>query len=145
MFWYETLSPSQVYPNLDSLLNDLPEVRTNECIIFLMNGDSGFGSQMTLLSQTGLYLKSINPHIHCLGHFSRNTGSFKYHDASQVNSFFLYFQYRKCITENVRCHFVQGQLLSNDKFPFIVPQDTDGLNVDAIDVNSRHSSYFRAM
>jgi hypothetical protein len=38
---------------------------------------------------------------------------------------------------------VQGQLLSNDKFPFIVPQDTDGLNVDAIDVNSRHSSYFR--
>ena len=34
-------------------------------------------------------------------------------------------------------------VLSDDKYPFIIPQSIDGLNVDDIEINRQHSNYFK--
>jgi hypothetical protein len=145
MLWYENIKYTSVYRNIDDLLNNNPKLYTDECIVFCINCGSGFGSQLTLLTQHGLYLKKINPKLHCLGHFSINNRNFKYHVDNYNNSFFLYFKYLKDITENVKCYFVNTStdVLRDDQFPFIQSQHTDGLNVDDIDINKQHSSYFK--
>ena len=144
MLWYENIKPDFVYPNISILLNNNPNIFTDECIVFCINGDSGFGSQLTLLTQYSLYLKKLNTKIHCLGHFSKNLNNFKYHDTNYNNSFFLYFKYLKNINENTKYYFVTvTDVLSNDKFPFIIPQSIDGLNVDDIEINKQHSNNFK--
>jgi hypothetical protein len=144
MLWYENIKPDFVYPNISSMLNNNSNIFTDECIIFFINGDTGFGSQLTLLTQYSLYLKKINTKIHCLGHFSKNLNNFKYHDTNYNNSFFLYFKYLKNISENIKYYFVNETLvLSDDKYPFIIPQSIDGLNVDDIEINKQHSNYFK--
>jgi hypothetical protein len=145
MLWYENIKQTKIYQDLSLLINDNPNLYSEECIIFCVNGDSGFGSQLTLLTQYGLYLKKINPNIHCLGHFSINNNNFKYHDINYNNSFFLYFKYLKNITENIKYYFVNAStnVLSDDKYPFIRIQSIDGLNVDDIEINRQHSNYFK--
>jgi hypothetical protein len=86
MLWYENINKEQeqIYPNLQILINENLNLYSDECIVFCINGGSGFGSQLTLLTQYGLYLQKINPKIHCLGHFSINNHSFKYHDMTLI-------------------------------------------------------------
>lgn len=149
MLWYENIKPTNTYSDVLQLLNENSEIYTEECIIFFINSDSGFGSQLTLLTHVGLYLKKINSNIHCLGHFSNNTNNFKYHDTSYNNSFFLYFKYLKNINENIKCYFVNihNDLFRNvptsDVYSFISAQNIDGLNVDDIKINKDHSNYFK--
>jgi hypothetical protein len=145
MLWYENIKTDYVYSDLSNLLHKNPNLYTDECIIFCINGDTGFGSQLTLLSQYSLYLRKINPKIHCLGHFSNNSSNFKYHDTNYNNSFFLYFRYLKNVNENIKYYFVNTStiVLSNEQYPFIIPQSIDGLNVDDIEINKQHSNYFK--
>jgi len=145
MLWYENIKQEQIYANLGNLLNENPNLYTDECIVFCVNCDTGFGSQLTLITQYGLYLEKINPKIHCLGHFSNNSCNFKYHDTSYNNSFFLYFKYLKTINENIKYYFVNlsSYVLSDNEYPFIQPQSIDGLNVDDIEINKCHSNYFK--
>ena len=89
MLWYENIKPTFVYSNLSQLLQSNPSILREECIVFLINCSSGFGSQLTLFTQYSLCLKRrINKNIHCLGHFSTNNLNFKYHDTNYNNSFF---------------------------------------------------------
>jgi len=145
MLWYENIKKEYIHSNLSILLHKNPNLYTEECIIFCVNCDSGFGSQLTLLSQYSLYLKKINPKIHCLGHFSINCDNFKYHETNYNNSFFLYFKYLKNINENIKYYFVNTStnVLSDEQYPFIIPQSIDGLNVDDIEINKQHSNYFK--
>lgn len=143
MLWYENIKPTHVHYDLSMLLSENPDICKDECIIFLINGNSGFGSQLTILTQNGLFLKKINPKIHCLGHFSMNSDEFKYHEDTYHNSFFLYFKYLQNVNENIKCYFLKAHLLDKHKSPFIEPQTIDGLNVDNIEINKRHSTYFK--
>jgi hypothetical protein len=113
----------------------------DESIVFLVNGNSGFGSQLTLLVQISLYLKRINPKIHCLGHFGINLEHFKYHDPCLNNSFFLYFSYLKPISDNIRIYF--SNVHNHDPYPFIQPQTIEGCNVDDIEINKLYSDHFK--
>lgn len=145
MLWYENIKQEIVYNDIQVMLRSNPSLYQEECIVFVVNHNSGFGSQLTLLTQYGLYLKNINKNIHCLGHFSNNIDNFKYHDTNYNNSFFLYFKYLKNISNNIKYYFVDTSksLLSNNLFPFIQPQTIDGLNVDNIEINKIHSNYFK--
>ena len=143
MLWYENIKPTYIYYDLHVLLSENPDICKDECIIFLINGNSGFGSQLTILTQNGLFLNKINPKIHCLGHFSANSDEFKYHEDGYDNSFFLYFNYLKKVNEKIKCYFLKSYVLDKDKCPFIEPQSIHGLNVDDIEINKRHSTYFK--
>jgi hypothetical protein len=140
MKWYENIPASNIYTKIDDLLNDNINLFYEEAIVFLVNTNTGFGSQLTLLIQNALYLKTINNNLHCLGHFSQNGENFKYHDDSVNNSFFLYFKYLKPIPENTKYYFVSVDLIC-DKYPFVYPHLFDVVNVDDIAIN-RHYSYF---
>jgi hypothetical protein len=74
-------------------LNELTQfINTNDdIIIHFINGDSGFGSQLTIFMQCLYYFYEKYPNIICLPSFSKNTTSFKYHDCRFNNSFFFYF------------------------------------------------------
>lgn len=141
--WYENIKPEKIFSNLSILLDENKNLYTDECIIFILNSNSGFGSQLTIITQNGLYLKKVNPNIHCLGHFSNNLPNFKYHDNNYNNSFFLYFKYLKNINEDIKYYFVHASVLEPHEFPFIIPQSIDGLNVDDIEINMQHSKYFK--
>ena len=92
MLWYENIKPlnnsTKIYSDISILLNENQNLYTEECIVFFINTNTGFGSQLTLLLQNSLYLNKINPKIHSLGHFSINADNFKYHDDNYNNSFF---------------------------------------------------------
>lgn len=143
--WYENIKPNTIYPNLESLFYHNINLNSEEAIVFYINSESGFGSQITLLIQFSLYLQKINPKIHCLGHFSENNNNFKYHDTTYNNSFFLYFRYLKYIKEDVNIYFVSLSLtvLRPDQFPFIEPQTIEGSNVDSIPTNKIYSDFFK--
>jgi len=47
---------------------------------------------LTVYIQNVAYLRSLNPRLTILPHFSCNSNNFKYHDTSYNNSFFLYFK-----------------------------------------------------
>lgn len=142
MLWYENIKPTIVYDNVQTLLSENPDLHNKESIVFCVNENSGLGSQLTLLTQNGLYFNSINPKIHCLGCFCVNEDNFKYHDESYNNSFFLYFKYNKQIDTRVKYYFVLNRHDAT-LYPFIRPQDTDGLNVDCIDINRNYSDFFK--
>ena len=142
MLWYENLTSTIVYENIESLLEHNPNISHDEAIIFLVNGNSGFGSQLTVLVQNSLYLKSINPKLHCLCHFGINNTNFKYHETDLNNSFFLYFSYLKPISDDMKYYFVNMNYLIHE-YPFIQPQIVEGNNVDDIEINKLYSDYFK--
>ena len=141
MCWFYNIQKENVYNNISDLLAYNPSLYTDESIVFCVNTDSGFGSQLTLLVQLGLYLESINDKIHTLGHFSVNSSAFKYHDSDKNNSFFMYFDYNKEIKINVKYYFVLLNGVIN--YPFIEPQSVNGLNVDNIEINKKYSNFFK--
>jgi hypothetical protein len=140
MEWYENIKPTTIYSDINTLLEHNKNLYSEEAIIFLINSNSGFGSQLTIIVQNSLYLKKLNPKLHCLGHFSINHSSFKYHEISYNNSFFLYFKYVNNINENIKYYFVNLNVI---EYPFIVPQFINGLNVDNIQINKEYSDYFK--
>ena len=143
MLWYENIKPTNVYENIGLLLQQNPDLYTKESIVFCVNGNSGFGSQLTVLVQNALYLQSINQSIHCLGCFCINNENFKYHDEKNDNSFFMYFKYLKQLEdENIKHYFVRAELINN--YPFIEPQSKEGLNVDCIEINKTFSCFFKS-
>lgn len=141
MIWYENIQPNIVYNDVYNLLRFNPNLSSEEAIIFFINNNNGFGSNLTILVQNSLYFKNINPKLHCLGHFSINACNFKYHEYSHKNSFFLYFNYLKNIPENTKYYFVMSDFLNN--FPFIEPQNINGLSIDNKKINYLYSSYFK--
>jgi hypothetical protein len=104
--WYENTTVNNCYESLDILINN-HDLKTKNAIIFLVNNDNGFGSNLTVLIQNMLYLKSINNNLHVLGHFSINGHNFKYHDSTVNNSFFYYFKYLKEIENNIEIYYVK--------------------------------------
>ena len=142
--WYENVKPDVIYNNVHELINSNPNVKEEECVVFFINGDSGFGSQLTLLTYYGIFLMNLNNNIHCLGHFSVNNSNFKYHDDNKINSFFMYFRYLKSIPDNLNCYFVKlSTVLIETGISFILPQSVEGLNVDDIENNKIHANYFK--
>ena len=141
MLWYENIKPDIVENDIQSLIRKNPNLNTEEAIIFFINNDNGFGSNLTLIVQNSLFMKNINSKLHCLGHFSVNGCNFKYHEPSYNNSFFLYFNYLKNIPENTKYYFVKLDYLGF--FPFIMSQSINNSNVDDIEVNRVYSSYFK--
>lgn len=142
MLWYENLPKTIVYENIESMLEHNPNILHDEAIIFLVNGNSGFGSQLTVLIQNNFHLKHMNPKLHCLGHFSVNATNFKYHEPDLNNSFFLYFSYLKPIDEGIKYYFVNMNYLYYTQ-SFIQPQSIEGKNVDDIEINKRYSEHFK--
>lgn len=142
MLWYENIQPTVIYDNIDSLLQDNPDLYKNESVVFCVNGDSGFGSQLSLLVQVGLYLQSINPNIHCLGCFCINGNNFKYHDETKTNSFFSYFRYIKHIDTRSKQYFVKT-INVIDRYPFIQSPTIDGCCVNDIKINKQYFTFFR--
>ena len=138
--WYINIKPTNIYANIDTLLSNNLSLYKEEAIIFLINIGSGFGSNLTVIVQNSLYLKSINPKLHCLGHFSINGVNFKYHESSYNNSFFLYFKYIHNIPINTKYYFVNLHLLNTS---FIIPQSIINKNVDDIPINKIYSNYFK--
>ena len=143
MLWYENVKPTFIYNNVLELQNRNPNLKTEEAIIFLVNFDNGFGSNLTVIVQNSLYFKTINPKLHCLGHFSENGLNFKYHDTAYSNSFFQYFKYLKDIPFDTKCYFLKMNLLPDHIYPFIRSQSVNGLNVDNITINKLYSDHFK--
>ena len=141
MLWYENIKPTTIYNNIETLLVNNKNLYSEEAIIFLINFDNGFGSNLTVSVQNSLYLKNINTNLHVLCHFSINGNNFKYHDISLNNSFFLYFTYLYNIPEKTKYYFVKLNVLNN--YEFIKPQSINGLNVDNIEINKKYSDYFK--
>ena len=58
MLWYENISYRnyKVYNDIPVLLNEHPELNHTEAIIFLLNHDNGFGSNLTTIIQFSYYL-----------------------------------------------------------------------------------------
>ena len=143
MLWYENISyrDYNVYNDIPALLNEHPELNHTEAIIFLVNHDNGFGSNLTTIIQFSNYLKQINNCLHCLGYFYENGYNFKYHDINYNNSFFLYFKYLKEIPENIPYYFLS--MANNQNIPFIIPQRIDDLNVNNIPINALFADHFK--
>jgi hypothetical protein len=143
--WYENIEVNKtIYYNIDNLLNENPNIYKEESIIFCLNSNSGFGSQLSLLLQTGLYFQTINHNIHCLGHFNKNYDNFKYHDKSCINSFFLYFKYLKNISENINYYFIDiSSVINENKFKFIQPISIEGSKLDDIPINKMYFDFFK--
>jgi len=142
MCWYENINIDQpVYQSVNELLTNNSSLLEEESIIYLINYDSGFGSNLVTLVQNSLYLNQINKKIHCLGYFSKNGNSFKYHDISYNNSFFLYFTYLNTIPENTKYYFVNSGV--NPNLEYVKDQHVNGLNVNDIQINQDLSDHFK--
>jgi hypothetical protein len=132
-----------IYPSVQELIKAQPQLTTKKnAIIYLVNWGFGFGSALTVFMQNAQYLKSVNPDIHCLPHFSENSNHFKYHDESKHNSFFLYFRYHTILDLNQHEVFMARSTLLND-FPFF----TSAFNMITIpdSVENRYTSWFHSM
>lgn len=72
---------SRVYDSIAELLSNHPNIHADtNVIVHVVNGNSGFGSQLTLFMQTLRYFFEHHPNILVLPHFSQNTENFKYHE-----------------------------------------------------------------
>jgi len=96
-------------------------IKTDDNIIInIVNGGSGFGSQLTLIMQYISYFNELNNKIICLPQFNNNIGGFKYHDNNYNNSFFIYFKKKDIHNlKNYKKYFVLADLINN--YPFFTP------------------------
>jgi len=108
--WYENVDKSgqTVYPHIRALLESNQELyHEKNAIIFFVNSDTGFGSQMMMFVQYLYFVqKRINAKLHCLPYFGQNILNFQYHEESLYNSFFLYFRYFPEIQPDAKIYFV---------------------------------------
>jgi hypothetical protein len=113
---------NKIYGNPEELKTELEQLYGNgddKIIINIINGDSGFGSQITIFMQHMHYFNSFNSKIICLPHFSNNSLNFKYHVKTLNNSFFVYFKRNNDIINlnEYKIYFLQGGLINN--YPFV--------------------------
>ena len=87
------IDESKIYNNIPEFLQNVDIANKDNCIIYLLNWGCGMGSTLSVFAQNSYYLRSINPKIHVIPSFCKNTITFKYHDVSLNNSFFKYFKY----------------------------------------------------
>lgn len=74
---------------------------TGKNIIYFINSNTGFGSQITLYLYKSYYInKYINDSIIILPLWINNGTNFKYHEKNIENSFYLYFKNKKEINYN---------------------------------------------
>jgi hypothetical protein len=122
---YENIAINDtVYENVENLINTNSNIKTdNNIIINIINGGSGFGSQLTIFMQILHYLKEVNPNIICLPHFSINISGFKYHENGYNNSFFLYYKRKIDVTnlENYKIYFANASVLNTPFFEAGIP------------------------
>jgi len=123
---YENLSKNghRIYNHIFELLNENPFLKSDtQTTIYFINRCSGFGSQLTLFIQNAIFVNlQVNPNIVCLPCFCQNNRSFKYHEETFNNSFFLYFKHLKHVSKNNKVFFVMiNQLMEYPFFEFIVP------------------------
>ena len=115
---YENVKINNEITDLSTVMNINNIDKVDNIIIHIVNGYSGFGSQLTLFMHMQSYINNINKNIICLPHFSLNSQNFKYHDDNYNNSFFIYFK-RKIDIENLqnyKQYFVNTKVLDN--YPF---------------------------
>ena len=86
----ENIKIGHLYDNIHDLINNNDIKNNKNIIIFLENWRCGFGSSLTIYLENVFIIKNINPDIIIIPHFSNNTNEFKYHDVTEINSFFSY-------------------------------------------------------
>jgi len=95
----ESLAPTdgdKIYSTIQELLDTIPSIKSDEkCVVCLLNGESGFVNQLTVISQNMNYLQSLNSEIIVIPCFNKNNKNFKYAEEGYQNSFFLYFKMKK--------------------------------------------------
>lgn len=147
---YENISigNNKIYESVPELLNNNKNIETGDNIIVnIINGNSGFGSQLTLFMQTLHYFKNVvNPNIICLPHFSINADNFKYHNKKHNNSFFLYFKKRTDISnlQNYSQYFVNARTNVLENYPFFkgdIPVMNNPTNKSFIDLFSSNYDF----
>jgi hypothetical protein len=114
---------NKVYSRISGLINEHPELeKEKNIIVYILNGNSGFGSQLTVFMQHLYYLNEINPNIICMPHFSINNNNFKYHNEKYNNSFFVYFKKKEDVNNlnEYKIYFVEPDVIPN--YPFFTGQ-----------------------
>ena len=107
-----------LYSSIHQLLEANPNIASDNVVIHLVNGVSGFGSQLTLIMQHLYYFKEFYPNVICLPNFSKNNSHFKYHDTDYNNSFFLYYKKRTGGINLLGCKQYAVQLNVIENYPF---------------------------
>jgi hypothetical protein len=113
---YENMKVGPTFNHISELIS---VVHSEESVILhLVNGNSGFGSQMTLFMQNLYYFHENYPNIICLPSFSQNAENFKYHESCYNNSFFLYFSRKNDIEDlsKYKQYFLRLGVIEN--YPF---------------------------
>lgn len=87
---YENVKVGSVFNGIYEIISVINS-EDGPIIVHLVNGNSGFGSQLTLFMQHSYFFHENYPNIICLPSFSENVDNFKYHESRYNNSFFLYF------------------------------------------------------
>jgi len=121
----------KIYENIDILLSNNPNIKNDKYIIInFVNGDSGFGSQMTFFMQNKCYFYELNKNIICLPYFNKNGNNFKYHDERFNNSFFLYFKKKNDINNlsDYQIFFVNTNYINYDIVTFVIPIMSNTIN-----------------
>jgi hypothetical protein len=111
---------NKVYEDITILLNENPNLNTEKkVIVYVLNTDTGFGSQLTIFSQHLQFLKEYNSNIICIPHFSINSKNFKYHNNKYNNSFFIYFKKKNDVINlnEYKIFFINSKLIKN--YPFL--------------------------
>jgi hypothetical protein len=114
-----------IYNNLQHLLSQRKAALSQETsILFFMNGDSGFGSQLTQYAQNAYFLYThFNPRLYCYPYFYKNNDFFKYHEEKYAgkNTFFMYFRAARIPPANTKIdniYFIENRVYSY--FPFFI-------------------------
>ena len=114
---YENVKVGSIFNRIGELLSVIHS-EDGPIVVHLVNGNSGFGSQLTLFMQNLYYFHENYPNIICLPSFSQNADNFKYHESRYNNSFFLYFS-RKIDIEDLpkyKQYFLTMGVIEN--YPF---------------------------
>lgn len=136
--FYENISKDNyhIYNNIEELFKLNPNIiNEDNIVLFLINyNTSGFGSQITVFVQNSLYATNFNKNIICLPYFCNNGHQFKYCEENVINSFFLYFKYKKEININSKIFFCNVEYINNNKFiEWCLPLNLHEPNIEFIE------------
>jgi hypothetical protein len=122
-----------VYEHAYDLLDHKPSIKQEKAIIFLINWPYGFGSCLTIHIQNEIFLTSINKDLIVLPHYSNNSRNFKYHDKSDHNSFFRYFEYNHTVDMNRNIYFVKTVVFAQiPRITYKIPFLSDSTNREQV-------------
>lgn len=123
-------------------INTFKDIK-DDIILYFINNDNGFGSNLTVFIQNFVYFKShftnCNNKFHLLPHFSKNGLNFKYSD-NKSNSFFNFFNYKNDISSKFKYFFIK--LIYLDNIEFIQPCYDDDTNIYNYSINKLYTTIF---